>query len=98
MLQEWHSCLSAYDMWIMSKRKVIVREDFIGFAPVKDKTCPGIKVPIFKGLRPKHLDLGNLRGQVNEGASVMKGQLGGCAALIFKGYPSVSAFIVPAIH
>ena len=85
-MQEWHSCLSAYDMWIMSKRKVIVREDFIGFVPVKDKMGPGIKTAIIKGLQHAHLDLGNCRGQGYDGASEMKGHLSGCAALIFKDY------------
>jgi hypothetical protein len=28
-----------------------VRDDFIGFAPVKDKTGPGIKAAIIKGLQ-----------------------------------------------
>ena len=64
-----------------------VREDFIGFAPVKDKTGPGIKAAIIKGLQQAHLDLGNLRGQGYDGASAMKGHLGGCAALISKDYP-----------
>ena len=65
-----------------------VREDFIGFAPVEDKTGPGIKVAIIRGLQKTHLDLGNLRGQGYDGASIMKGHLGGCATLIFKDYPS----------
>jgi hypothetical protein len=65
-----------------------VREDFIGFAPVKDKTGPGIKAAIIKGVLQAHLDLGNLREQGYDGASVMKGHLGGCAALISKDYPS----------
>ena len=65
-----------------------VREDFIGFAPVKDKTGPGIKAAIIKGLQQGHLDLGNLRGQVYDGASAMKEHLGGHAALISKDYPS----------
>jgi hypothetical protein len=34
------------------------------------------------------LDLGNLREQGYDGASAMKGHLGGCAALISKDYPS----------
>jgi hypothetical protein len=61
MLQEWHSCLSASDMWIMSKRKVIIREDVIGFAPVKGKTGPGIKAAIINGLGQAQLNLGKLR-------------------------------------
>jgi hypothetical protein len=40
-----------------------VREDFIGFAPVKDNTGPRIKAAIIKSLQQEHLDLGNLRGQ-----------------------------------
>jgi hypothetical protein len=66
----------------------IVREDFIGFAPLKDMTGPGIKAAIIKGLQQAHLDLGNLRGQGYDRASAMKGHLGGCAALISKDYPS----------
>jgi hypothetical protein len=50
MLQDWHICLSAYDMWIISKGKVIVSVDFIAFTPVKDRTCLGIKAAIIKGL------------------------------------------------
>ena len=65
-----------------------VRDDFIGFAPVKDKTGPGIKAAIIKGLQLAHFDLGNLRGQGYDGASAMKGHLGGCAALISRDYPS----------
>ena len=65
-----------------------VREDFIGFAPVKDKTGPGIKAAITKGLQQAHLDLGKLQVQGYDGASAMKGHLGGCAALISKDYPS----------
>jgi hypothetical protein len=65
-----------------------IREDFIGFAPVKDKTGPGIKAAIIKGLKEAHLDLGNLQGQGYDGASAMKGHIGGCAALISKDYPS----------
>jgi hypothetical protein len=65
-----------------------VREDFIGFAPVKDKTGPGIKAATIKGLQQAHLDLGNLRGQGYDGTSAMKGHLGGCAALISTDYPS----------
>jgi len=84
MLQEWHSYLSAYDIWIMSKRKVIVREDFIGFVTVKYKTVPGIKAAIIKDIQQAHLDLGNLRGHGYDGASAMKGYLGGCAAIISK--------------
>jgi len=34
------------------------------------------------------LDLGNLQGQGYDGASAMKGHLGGCAVLISKNYPS----------
>jgi len=64
-----------------------VREDFIGFAPVKDKTVPGLKEAIIKGLQQAHLDLGNLRGQDNDGASPMT-YLGGCAVLISKVSPS----------
>jgi len=64
------------------------REDFIGFAPVKDKTGPEIKAAIIKGLQQAHLDHGNLRGKSYDGASAMKGHLGGCAALISKDYPS----------
>ena len=64
-----------------------VREDFIGFAPVKDKTGPGIKAAIIKGLQQAHLDLGNLQGQGYEGASAMTGHLGGCAVLVSKDYP-----------
>jgi hypothetical protein len=64
-----------------------VREDFIGFAPVKDKTGPRIKAAIIKGLQQAHLDLGNLWGQCYNGASAMKGHPGGCAALISKDYP-----------
>jgi len=75
-----------------------VREDFIGFALVKDKADPGIKAAIIKGLQQAHLDLGNLRGQGYDGASAMKGHLGGCVALISKDYPSASTFIVPVIH
>jgi len=40
-----------------------VREDFIGFAPVKDKTGPVIKATIIKDLQLAHLYLGNLLGQ-----------------------------------
>ena len=65
-----------------------VREDFIGFAPIKDKTGPGIKAAIIKGLQQAHLDFGNLRGQGYDGASIMKGYLGGCATVISKDYPS----------
>ena len=65
-----------------------VREDLIGFAPVKDKTGPGIKEAIIRGLQQAHLDLSNLRGQGYDGASTMKGHLSGCAALISKDYPS----------
>jgi hypothetical protein len=54
-------------MW-MSKRKVIVSEDFFGFSPVKDKTDPVIKAAIIKGLQQAQLDLGNLRGQGYDGA------------------------------
>jgi len=72
----------------VEKEGYSVREDFIGFAPVKDKTCPGIKAVIIKGLQQAHLHLGNLQGQGNYGASAMKGHLGGCAALISKDYPS----------
>jgi len=64
-----------------------VREDFIGFAPVKDKTGPGIKAAIVKGLQQVHLDRGNLQGQGYDGVSAMKGHLGGCAVLISKDYP-----------
>jgi hypothetical protein len=67
-----------------------VREDFIGFAHVKDKTGPGIKAAIIKGLQQAYLDLDNLRGKGYEGASAMKGHLGGCAALISKDYPSAT--------
>ena len=63
-------------------------EDFIGFAPVKDKTGPGIKAAIIKGLQQAHLDLGSLRGQGYDRASAMKGHLSGCGALISKDYPS----------
>jgi hypothetical protein len=66
----------------------IVGEDFIDFAPVKDKTGPGIKAAIIKGLQQARLDLGNLRGQGYDGASAMKGHLGGCVALVSKDYPS----------
>jgi hypothetical protein len=72
----------------MSKRNVIVREDIIGLAPVKDKTGPIIKAAIIKGLQQAHLDVGNLRGQGYDGAIAMKGHLGGCASLISKDYPS----------
>jgi hypothetical protein len=72
----------------VEKEGDIVREDFIGFTPLKDKTGPGIKAAIIKGLQQAHLDLGNLRGQGYDGASAMKGHLGGCAALISKDYPS----------
>jgi len=72
----------------MSKRKVIESENFIGFAPVKDKTGPGIKAATIKGLQQAHLDLGNLRGKGYDGASAMKGHLGGCAAVISKDNPS----------
>jgi hypothetical protein len=65
-----------------------IREDLIGFAPVKDKTGPGIKAAIIKGLQQAHLDPGTLRGQDYDRVSAMKGQLGGCAALISKDYPS----------
>ena len=65
-----------------------IREDFIGFAPVKDKTGPGIKAAAIKGLQQARLDLGVLRGQGYDGASAMKGNLGGCTALISKDYPS----------
>jgi hypothetical protein len=44
-----------------------VREDFIGFAPEKDKTGPGIKAAIIKGHQQAHLDLGNFRGQCYDG-------------------------------
>jgi hypothetical protein len=37
-----------------------VTEAFIGFAPVKGKTVPGIKAAIIKGLQQAHLDLGHL--------------------------------------
>ena len=66
-----------------------VREDFIGFAPVKDKTGPGIKAAIIKGLQQAHLDLGNLRGQGYDVAIAVEGHLGGCAAVISKDCPSV---------
>jgi hypothetical protein len=72
----------------VEKDGYIVREDFIGFAPVKDKTGPGIKAAIIKGLRQAHLDLGNLRGQGYNRASAMKEHLGGCVPLISKDYPS----------
>jgi len=65
------------------------REDFIGFAPVKDKTDPGKKQPlIIKGLKQAQLDLGNIRGQDYDGARAMEGHLSGCTALISKHYPS----------
>jgi hypothetical protein len=41
-------------MWIMSKRKVIELEDFIGFVPVKDKMGPGIRAAIIKA-SSKHI-------------------------------------------
>jgi hypothetical protein len=41
----------------VEKEVYIVREDFTGFAPVKDKTGPGIKAAIIKGLHQAHLDL-----------------------------------------
>jgi hypothetical protein len=69
-----------------------VREDFIGFAPVKDKTGTAIKAAIIKGLQQVHLDLGNLRRQGYDGASAMKGHLSGCAALISKDYLSAIYF------
>jgi hypothetical protein len=65
-----------------------VREGFIGFAPVKDKTGPGIKAAIMKGLQQAHLDLCNLRRQCYDGTSAMKGHLSGCAVVISKDYPS----------
>ena len=67
-----------------------VREDFIGFPPIKDKKCPGIKAAIIKGLHQAHLDLVNLRRQGYDGANAMKGYLGGGAALISKDYPSAT--------
>jgi hypothetical protein len=91
MLQEWHSSLSLSlcirDVDNVEKEGYTVREDFIGFAPVKDKTGPGIKAAIIKGLQHAHLDLGNRRGQGHDGASAMKGHRGDCAALISKDYP-----------
>jgi hypothetical protein len=51
----------------VEKDGYIVREDFIGFAPVKDTTGHGIKAAIIKGLQKAHLDLGNLRGQGYDG-------------------------------
>jgi hypothetical protein len=72
----------------VEKEGYTVREDFIGFAHVKDKTGPGIKAAIIKGLQQAHLDLGNRRGQGYDGASEMKGHLGDSAALISKDYPS----------
>jgi hypothetical protein len=74
-----------------------VRDDFIGFAPVKDKTGPGIKAAIIKALQQAHLDLGNLRGQGYDGANAMKGHLGGFAALISKDYPS-AIYVLCASH
>jgi hypothetical protein len=77
-------------MWITSKRKVIESGRIsLGFAPVKDKTGPGIKAAIIKGLQQAHSDLSNLRGQGYDGASPMKGHLGGCATVIYKDYPLV---------
>jgi hypothetical protein len=63
-------------------------EDFIRFAPVKDKTGPGTTAAIIKRLQQAHLHLGNIRGQGYDGAKTMKGHVGGCAVLISKDYPS----------
>jgi hypothetical protein len=57
----------------VKKEDYRVGEDFIGFAPVKDKTGPEIKAAIIKGLQQAHLDLGSLWGQGYDGASAMKG-------------------------
>jgi hypothetical protein len=70
----------------VKKEGYIVRDDFIGFTPVKGTMGPRIKAAITKGLQQAHFDLGNLRGQGYDGASA----LGGCAALISKDYPSAS--------
>jgi hypothetical protein len=74
-----------------------VREDYSGFAPVKEKTGPGIKGAINKGLQQEHLDLGNLRGQSYDGTSAMKRCLGGCTALISKDYSS-AIYVLCASH
>ena len=72
----------------VEKESYRVREDFIGFAPVKDKTDHGIKGAIIKGLQQAHFDLRNPRGYGYDGASAMKLYLGGYAALISRDYPS----------
>ena len=81
----------------VEKESYRVREDFIGFAPVNDKTGPGIKAAIIKGLQQTHLDLRNLRGHGYDGASAVKGYLGGCAALISKDYP-LAIYVYCASH
>jgi len=72
----------------VEKERYRVREDFIGFAPVKYKTGPGMKAAIIKGLQQARLDVDNLQGKGYDGASAMKGHLCGCVALISKDYPS----------
>jgi hypothetical protein len=47
----------------VEKEDYRVREDFIGFAPVKDKTGPRIKAATIKSLQQVQFDIDNLRGQ-----------------------------------
>jgi hypothetical protein len=54
------------------KKGYIVRDDFIGFAPLKEKTGPAINAAIIKGFQQAHLDLGNHRGLGYDGSSAMK--------------------------
>ena len=64
-----------------------VREKFIGFIRLENTDADSICKGILEFLQECNLDIGNLRGQGYDGASVMAGKVSGVSARILKQQP-----------
>ena len=64
-----------------------VREEFLGFVPVEDRTAEGIASQILSVCEEYGLNLDKLIGQGYDGCSAMAGKEGGVQAIIRRQYP-----------
>lgn len=65
----------------------IIREEFLGFVPIFNRSAEGIATEIIKACSNYNLDMENLVGQGYDGCSAMAGREGGVQAKIRAGYP-----------
>ena len=66
---------------------VCVREEFLGFVPVDDRTAEGLAGKILRVCEEYGLNLDKLVGQGYDGCSAMAGEEGGVQAIIRRRYP-----------